>query len=66
MTSIELAQNENFQAIAVIEAVKLLAEKNGVDSIDLMKEFVSGVNESLMTCVAEMVAFAAKQTAAAL
>ncbi len=66
MNSIKLAANQDFQAIAAIEAVKLLAEKSGIDSLELMKQFVSGENEELTNKVAKMVAFASETTAAAL
>lgn len=64
--SIKIATNQDFQAIAAVEAIKTLAEKNGIDALELMKEFVSGKNEPLMKEVAKMVIFAADITAAAL
>ena len=66
MNAINLAQNVNFLAIATVDAVKLLAEKSGIDSLELMKQFVSGENLELTNKVAKMVAFAAEVTAAEL
>lgn len=66
MNASKLAMNQNFQAIAAVDAIKLLAEKSGIDSLELMKQFVSGENKELTQRVAEMVAYAAEVTAEAL
>jgi hypothetical protein len=66
MNAITLAKNVNFQAIAAVDAVKLLAEKSGINSLELMRQFVSGENLELSNEIAKMVAFAAEVTAAEL
>lgn len=58
-----LASNKSFQAIAIIEAIKTLAAKNGVDKNLLMEEFAKFENENLINAVAKMVALAALVTA---
>ena len=58
-----LASNKSFQAIAIIEAIKTLAAKNGVDKNLLMEEFAKFENENLINTVAKMVASAALVTA---
>jgi len=58
-----LASNKSFQAIAIIEAIKTLAAKNGVDKNILMEEFAKFENENLINTVAKMVASAALVTA---
>ena len=58
-----LASNKSFQAIAIIEAIKTLAAKNGVDKNLLMGEFAKFENENLINTVAKMVALAALVTA---
>ena len=58
--------NQNFVAMATIDAVALLAEKGGIDSAKLMNELISGANQKLTSRVREMVEFAAKVTAEAL
>lgn len=59
----KVALNTDFQAIAVVESIKLLADKNNYSALDLMEEFVSGHNPRLNQQVAEMVIGAAKITA---
>lgn len=59
----KVALNADFQAIAVVESIKLLAEKNNYSALDLMEEFASGHNLRLNQQVAEMVIGAAKITA---
>lgn len=58
-----LASNKRFQAIAIIEAIKTLSAKNGVDKNLLMEEFAKFENENLINTVAKMVASAALVTA---
>lgn len=59
----KVALNADFQAIAIVEAIKLLADKNNFSALDLMQEFVSDRNPRLKQQVAEMVIVAAKITA---
>lgn len=59
----KVALNTDFQAIAVVESIKLLADKNNYNALDLMEEFASGHNHRLNQQVAEMVIEAAKITA---
>lgn len=59
----KVALNADFQAIAVVESIKLLADKSNYSALDLMEEFVSGHNPCLNQQVAEMVIEAAKITA---
>jgi len=66
MNASKIAMNQDFQAIAAVDAIKLLAEKSGFDSLELMRQFVSGKNHELTKRVAEMVAYAAQITAEAL
>lgn len=63
MNVTSLASNKSFQAIAIIEAIKTLAAKKGVDKNLLMEEFAKFENENLINTVAKMVASAALVTA---
>ena len=66
MKASQVLNNQNFVAMATVDAVVLLAEKGGINSAELMKELISGNNEKLTARVREMVEFAAKVTAEAL
>lgn len=63
MNVTSLASNKSFQVIAIIEAIKTLAAKKGVDKNLLMEEFAKFENENLINTVAKMVASAALVTA---
>lgn len=59
MKASTVAANQDFLAIATIDAIKLLADKSGIDSLELMTQLLSGLNKELSRNVAEMVAYAA-------
>lgn len=66
MKASQLMSNQDFIAMATIDAVVLLAEKGSINSANLMSELISGANQKLTDRVREMVEFAAKITAEAL
>jgi hypothetical protein len=54
-----VAANQDFLAIATVDAVKLLADKSGINPVALMEQLLSGLNKELSRKVADMVAYAA-------
>jgi N-acetylmuramic acid 6-phosphate (MurNAc-6-P) etherase len=62
ITANQVAASPSFQAIAVIQALQLLAEKSAHTYENLFEQFKAG-NEKLQRRVAEMVALAAEVTA---
>ena len=63
ITATKLMSNQNFVAMATVDAVVLLAEKSGINSASLMSHLVSGENLELTEKVKSMVSFAAETTA---
>ena len=63
ITSTKLMSNQDFVAMATVDAVVLLADKSGINSADLMSQLVSGENLELTEKVKSMVNFAAETTA---
>ena len=63
ITATKLMSNQDFVAIATVDAVVLLADKSGINSADLMSQLVSGENLELTEKVKSMVNFAAETTA---
>lgn len=63
ITSTKLMSNQDFVAMATVDAVVLLAEKSGINSASLMSQLVSGKNLELTEKVQSMVNFAAETTA---
>lgn len=62
MTALQLAQNKNFQLIALEQAFKTLSSDTGISVKSLVEQFSQG-NQKLITKVGEMVATAAQVTA---
>lgn len=63
ITATNLMSNQNFVAMATVDAVVLLAEKSGINSASLMSQLVGGENRELTEKVKSMVNFAAETTA---
>ena len=63
ITATKLMSNQDFVAMATVDAVVLLADKSGINSADLMSQLVSGENLELTEKVKSMVNFAAETTA---
>ena len=63
ITATKLMSNQDFVAIATVDAVVLLAEKSGINSASLMSQLVGGENLELTEKVKSMVNFAAETTA---
>lgn len=63
ITATNLMSNQNFVAMATVDAVVLLAEKSGINSASLMSQLVGGENLELTEKVKSMVNFAAETTA---
>ncbi|AUR95967.1 hypothetical protein NVP1215B_049 [Vibrio phage 1.215.B._10N.222.54.F7] len=64
MNALSIAQNNDFVAIALQDALELIAENTGISVSALIKQFPTNVE--LQTRCAEMVATAAKVTAESL
>mgnify|MGYP000483534210 FL=1 len=63
ITATKLMSNQDFVAMATVDAVVLLAEKSGINSASLMSQLVGGENLELTEKVKSMVNFAAETTA---
>ena len=63
ITATKLMSNQDFVAMATVDAVVLLAEKSGINSASLMSQLVGGENLELTEKVKLMVNFAAETTA---
>lgn len=62
MNALQIAQNKNFQIIAMAEAFKVLSSDTGISVDSLVEQFKNG-NQNLIKKIGEMVATAAKVTA---
>lgn len=63
ITATNLMSNQNFVAMATVDAVVFLAEKNGINSASLMSQLLDGEDLKLTEKVKSMVNFAAETTA---
>ena len=59
MNALKIAQNEDFQLMATVEAFKMISADTGISVKSLVEQFKAG-NEALIKAVSESVAIAAK------